>query len=68
MTNKELLNLLKDLQNKNPEMLDDEVKILFTKSDFETDISEACIRTEILDENWQLVKMDKPDFVIVVNS
>lgn len=67
MTNRDLLNLLNDLRHTNPEMLDDEVKILFTKSDFETDISEACIRTEILDENWQLVKMDKPDFAIVIN-
>ena len=67
MTNRDLLNLLKDLQYTNPEMLDDEVKILFTKSDFETDISEACVRTEKLDKNWQIVRVDKPDFVIVVN-
>lgn len=29
MTNRELLNLLKDLEFKNPEILDDEVRILF---------------------------------------
>lgn len=35
MTNRELLNLLKDLETKHLEMLDDEVRILFMESDFE---------------------------------
>lgn len=34
MTNRELLNLLKDLETKHLEMLDDEVRILFMESDF----------------------------------
>lgn len=33
MTNRELLNLLKDLETKHLEMLDDEVRILFMESD-----------------------------------
>lgn len=68
MTNRELLNILEDMQYTNPGLLDEEVKILFTKSDFETNISEVCVRTETLDENWHLLRLDKPDFVIVVNS
>lgn len=67
MTNRELLNLLKDLESKNPEILDDEVRILFMESDFETTIKEASIRTEKLNEDFEFVKMDKPDFAIVVD-
>lgn len=67
MTNRELLNLLKDLETKHLEMLDDEVRILFMESDFETTIKEASIRTEKLNEDFNFVKMDKPDFAIVVD-
>lgn len=67
MTNRELLNLLKDLETKHIEMLDDEVRILFMESDFETTIKEASIRTEKLNEDFNFVKMDKPDFAIVVD-
>lgn len=67
MTNRELLNLLKDLETKHLEMLDDEVRILFMESDFETTIKEASIRTEKLNEDFEFVKMDKPDFAIVVD-
>lgn len=67
MTNRELLNLLKDLETKHLEMLDDEVRILFMESDFETTIKEAAIRTEKLNEDFNFVKMDKPDFAIVVD-
>lgn len=67
MTNRELLNLLKDLETKHPEMLDDEVRILFMESDFETTIKEACVRKEKLNEDFEFVKMDKPDFAIVVD-
>lgn len=67
MTNRELLNLLKDLETKHLEMLDDEVRILFMESDFETTIKEACVRKEKLNEDFHFVKMDKPDFAIVVD-
>ena len=67
MTNRELLNLLKDLETKHLEILDDEVRILFMESDFETTIKEASIRTEKLNEDFNFVKMDKPDFAIVVD-
>lgn len=67
MTNRELLNLLKDLETRHPEMLDDEVRILFMESDFETTIKEASIRTEKLNEDFEFIKMDKPDFAIVVD-
>ena len=67
MTNRELLNLLKDLEYTNPDLLDDEVKILFTKSDFETTVIEACVRTDKLDEDWHSVRMDKPDFVVLID-
>lgn len=67
MTNRELLNLLKDLETKHLEMLDDEVRILFMESDFETTIKEASIITEKLNEDFHSVKMDKPYFVIVVD-
>ena len=50
MTNRELLNILEDMQYTNPGLLDEEVKILFTKSDFETNISEACVRTRRINE------------------
>ena len=33
MTNRELLNKLKELESKNPEILDDEVVTLFMESD-----------------------------------
>ena len=67
MTNRELLNLLQDLESKNPEILDDEVRILFMESDFETTIKEDCVRKEKLNEDFEFVKMDKPDFAIVVD-
>ena len=37
------------------------------ESDFETTIKEATIRTEKLNEDFNFVKMDKPDFAIVVD-
>lgn len=67
MTNRKLLNLLKDLETKHPEILDNEVRILFMESDFETTIREASIRTEKLNDDFEFVKMDKPDFAIVVD-
>lgn len=67
MTNRELLNKLKELESKNPEILDDEVVILFMESDYETSIKEAGVRTEKLDEDYHFVKIDKPDFAIVVD-
>lgn len=68
MTNRELLNKLKELESKNSEILDDEVKILFMNSDYETNISEAYLKTIALDKEYEVVTLDKPDFVIVVNS
>lgn len=67
MTNRELLNLLKKLELNNPGSLDDEVAILFMNSDFETTISEAYVRTGILNENYDFVELDKPNFAIVVD-
>lgn len=68
MTNRELLNLLKNLETSNPELLDDEIVINFMESDFETDIVEAGLRTETLNDDFEFVKLDKPQFKITVNS
>ena len=68
MTNRELLNLLKNLETSNPELLDDEIVINFMESDFETDIVEAGFRTETLSDDFEFVKLDKPLFKITVNS
>ena len=68
MTNRELLNLLKNLETSNPELLDDEIVINFMESDFETDIVEAGFRTETLNDDFEFVKLDKPLFKITVNS
>jgi len=68
MTNRELLNLLKNLETSNPELLDDEIVINFMESDFETDIVEAGLRTETLNDDFEFVKLDKPLFKITVNS
>lgn len=67
MTNRELLNKLKELESKNPEILDDEVVTLFMESDYETSIREASIRKEILNDDYEFVSIDRPQFIIVVD-
>lgn len=67
MTNRQLLRRLKELEANNPELLDDETIAVFMNSDYESDISDAGIRTEIVNENFEFEKLDKPQFRILIN-
>lgn len=67
MTNRQLLRALQELEANNPELLDDDVIAVLVEIEDEVGVTGAGIRTEIINEDFEFEKLDKPQFRILID-